>query len=155
MIMQKVKIEPFQVIGISIRTSNNNNQAAQDIGQLWNRFMAEGIAAQIPNKLDSTVLSIYTNYEGDHNQPYDTILACKVANLDHIPEGMVGASIAGGTYVKFVSKGDLSQGIIVKSWMEIWGTSLDRNYLADFESYDERAQDPSNVEVDIWVGVRD
>ncbi len=33
--MQKVNIEAFKVIGIAVRTSNQNGQSAQDIGQLW------------------------------------------------------------------------------------------------------------------------
>ena len=60
--------------------------------------MSEGIAEKIPNKIDQSILSIYTNYEGDHTQPYDTILGCKVSSLQEIPEGMVGQSFNGGTY---------------------------------------------------------
>lgn len=153
MIMQKVNIEAFKVIGIAIRTSNNNNQSAQDIGQLWNRFMAEGIAEKIPNKMETSVLSIYTNYEGDHTLPYDTVLACKVNSLDDIPEGMVGMTIGGGTFAKFVSRGALEDGIIINSWKAIWETELDRAYLADYELYDERAQNPADVEVDILVSI--
>ena len=36
--MQKVKIETFKVIGISVRTSNLNGQAQKDIGLLWQRL---------------------------------------------------------------------------------------------------------------------
>lgn len=110
--MQKVKIEPFKVIGIAIRTSNNEGQAAQDIGGLWSRFMSEDIVNMIPAKKDNDVLSIYTNYEGDHNEPYDTILGCRVDSLENIPAGLVGQSFDGGTYKKFVSKGDLTKGVI-------------------------------------------
>ncbi|MDA9066709.1 GyrI-like domain-containing protein [Flavobacteriales bacterium] len=84
----------------------------QDIGQLWSKFMSEGIADQIPNKVDASVFSIYTNYQGDHTEPYDTILGCKVKSLDSIPEGLVGQAFDGGTYGKFVSKGDLTQGVV-------------------------------------------
>ena len=96
--MQRVTIKPFQVIGITVNTTNENGQSAQDIGQLWETFMSEGIAEKIPNKIDQSILSIYTNYEGDHTQPYDTILGCKVSSLQEIPEGMVGQSFNGGTY---------------------------------------------------------
>jgi hypothetical protein len=58
--------------------------------------MSEGIANQIPNKVDASIFSIYTNYEEDHTQPYDTILDCKVDSLDHIPKGIVGQSFYGG-----------------------------------------------------------
>ncbi len=79
--MQKVKIEPFKVIGIAVRTTNENGKSAQDIGQLWGKFMSEGISDKIPNKINDTIFSIYTNYESDHTKPYDTILGCKVSFL--------------------------------------------------------------------------
>jgi predicted transcriptional regulator YdeE len=37
--------------------------------------------------------------------------------------------------------------------MKIWQSNLDRTYTTDFEVYDERAQNPANVVVDIFIGV--
>ncbi len=154
-IMQTTKIESFQIIGISIRTSNENNQTAQDIGQLWAKFMSEGILQKIPNKISEEILSIYTNYESDHTKPYDTILGCKVSSLNTIPDGMVGQSFEGGTFAQFLSKGDATKGAVYNTWSEIWNTDLNRLYTADFEVYGERAQNPSDAEVDIFVSVKE
>lgn len=152
--MQKVSITPFKVIGISVRTSNLHGKAAQDIPQLWGRFIAEDIAAKIPNKLDGRIFCIYTNYDGDHNLPYDTILGCSVSSLDDIPEGMTSLEISGSEYDQFTVKGDLTQGLVYHAWEDIWERQLDRKYTADFEIYDERAQDRHNATVDILVGVK-
>ncbi len=152
--MQKVTIEPFNVIGIKVRTSNANGQSAQDIGQLWGKFMSEGILQQIPNRIDDSVFSIYTNYQSDHTEPYDTILGCKVNSLENIPEGMVGQSFDGGTYGKFISKGDLTKGVVFGTWSEIWESDLDRVFTADFELYGTRAQNPSDAEVDVLVAIK-
>lgn len=152
--MQRVIIEPFKVIGIAVRTSNQNGQSAQDIGQLWGKFMSEGIAGQIPNKIDESIFSIYTNYQGDHTEPYDTILGCKVDSLDEIPSGMVGQAFDGGTYGKFVSKGDLTKGIVYGTWSTIWEQDLERVYTADFELYGEKAQNPEDAEVDVLVAIK-
>ncbi len=151
--MQTVKIEDFKVIGLSIRTSNANGQSAQDIGALWGKFMSENIAAKIPNKIEDSVFSIYTNYEGDHTMPYDTVLGCKVSSLEEIPEGMVGQSFEGGEHVKFVAKGDLAQGAVYQTWGQIWDSGLNRKFTADFEVYGEKAQNPADAEVDIFVAV--
>ncbi|WKN41116.1 effector binding domain-containing protein [Tunicatimonas pelagia] len=151
--MKTVKIEPFQLIGISVRTTNENGQAAQDIGQLWSKFMAENMLSKIPNKVDDTVYSLYTDYEGDHTQPYTTILGCKVNSLDEIPEEMAGRSFDGGNYVKTTAKGDLAQGLIINHWSKIWATELARRYTADFEVYGTKATNPSDAEVDILVAV--
>ena len=151
--MQTVKIEPFKIIGLSIRTTNENGQATKDIADLWGKFMAENTLAMIPNKITQDIYSLYTDYEDDHTKPYTTILGCKVSSLDKIPEGMVGRSFDGGSYVKTSTKGDLMQGLIVKHWSKIFEMDLNRTYLADFEIYGQRAQNPSAAEVDIYIGV--
>jgi predicted transcriptional regulator YdeE len=154
MTMQTVTIEPFKIIGITVTTTNENGQSAQDIGQLWEKFMSEQIAEKIPNKIDARVFSIYTNYQGDHTQPYDTLLGCIVGSLKDIPEGMAGQSFEGGTYRKFVSKGDLTKGAVFETWTEIWQKDLNRTFTADFEVYGKRAQNPKDAEVDVFVGIK-
>lgn len=152
--MQTVKIAPFQIIGISVRTTNENGQAASDIGSLWEKFMTEGISEKIPNKLSEEIFSIYTNYESDHTKPYDTILGCKVSSLENIPEGMLGQAFDGGTFAKFISKGDATKGVVYQSWLSIWDTDLDRLYTSDFEVYGDKAKDFSNAEIDIFVAIK-
>lgn len=153
-IMQNVKIEPFKFIGIWVRTTNENNQAAKEIAELWQRFMSENVLAKIPNKVDNTVYSLYTDYESNHTQPYTAILGCKVKNLNEIPEGMVGKSFDGGNYVKTTAKGDLMNGLIVNHWSKIFEMELNRTFTADFEVFGEKAQNPSYAEVDFYVAVR-
>ncbi|MTI31998.1 GyrI-like domain-containing protein [Xanthovirga aplysinae] len=152
--MEHVKIEPFKIIGISVRTSNQNEQAEKDIGKLWEKFMTEEIINKIPNKTDKTIYSIYTDYEGDYTQPYSTLIGCKVENLDMIPKGMIGKAFDGGNYVKFSPKGDLTKGLIINEWSKIWKLDIDRVYSADFEVYGEKAQNPVNAEVDIFVATK-
>ncbi len=151
--MQNVKVQPFNLIGISIITSNDNGQAAEEIGGLWQRFMSENLLDKIPNKVDNTIYSMYTDYEGDHTQPYRVILGCKVDNLEQIPDGMFGKSIEGGQYFKTSAKGDLMKGLVVNKWLEIWEMGLDRKYTADFEVFGEKAQDPGNAEVDFFIAI--
>lgn len=148
-------IEPFSLIGLAIRTTNDGQKANMEIAELWQRFMGENILQQIPNKIDSTIYSLYTEYEGNHTMPYTTILGCKVDNLDEIPVGMVGRSFKGGTYVKTTAKGDLMKGLIVNHWATIWGMDLDRAYTADFESFGGKAQNPADAEVDFYVALKE
>lgn len=151
--MEKIKIQPFKIIGISITTSNERVQTTDDIARLWGKFITEKIGEKIPNRIDSSILSIYTHYESDHKGVYDTILGCRVSSLEDIPEGMVGENYDGGTYVKFVSKGDFTKGAVYNTWVEIWNSPLRRSYTADFEVYGEKSKDPTNAEVDIFVAV--
>ncbi|WP_241285505.1 GyrI-like domain-containing protein [Chryseobacterium arthrosphaerae] len=151
--MNNMKVEPFKVIGIAVRTTNENNQAAKDIPVLWEKFMSEDILNAIPNKIDTAVYSVYTDYEKDHTKPYTTMLGCKVENLDHIPEGMVGKSFEGGNYIRFTPKGNLAEGLVINEWNKIWNMDLGRVFTADFEIYGEKARNPSEAEVDILIAV--
>ncbi|MEM7373044.1 MAG: GyrI-like domain-containing protein [Bacteroidota bacterium] len=151
--MQKVTIDSFSLIGISIRTSNAHGQAGRDIPGLWTRFMAEDLLNAIPNKVDTTIYSLYTDYEGDHTKPYTAILGCKVQHLNQIPEGMVGQVFDGGNYIKMSARGDLMSGLVLNKWMEIWDMDLDRIFTADFEVFGEKAQNPADAEVDFMIAV--
>lgn len=149
--MSTEHIQPFQVIGIAVRTTNENNQAARDIGPLWNRFFSEGIIDQIPGKIDPTIYCIYTDYEKDHTRPYTTVIGCSVESLDNIPEGMTGVTITGGNYTKHVARGNILQGLLYEAWTFIWNAGWKRKYTADFERYDEKAQNPEDAEVAIFI----
>jgi len=148
-----MQIESFYVIGIDVRTTNQNGQAALDLGVLWGRFFAQGVMDQIPDKVGSDIYAVYTDYEGDHTKPYTAVIGARVASLQHIPAGMVGKSIPAGRYELFTAKGNLHQGAVGGEWVKIWKMPLHRTYGADFEVYGPRASNPQDAEVDIFVGV--
>lgn len=149
-----MKLPPFQVIGIHTRTTNANGQMGHDILELWKRFLGENIQSQIPHKADSTIYSVYTDYEGDFTKPYTVVLGCKVLNLNNIPDGMVGITVPEGEYTPFTAQGNLNEGAVFEAWSKIWKAPLNRTYLADFEVYGEKAQNPEDAEVDIFIGVQ-
>lgn len=152
--MDIVSLNEFKVIGISVRTTNENGQSAKDIGALWNKFMAEGILEKIPNKVDNTIYAIYTEYEEDHTKPYTTILGCKVENKATIPNGMVSKTFSKENYTKFIAKGDLTKGAVYNEWSKIWNSNLNRLYTADFEVYGEKSQNSTDAEVNIYVATK-
>jgi predicted transcriptional regulator YdeE len=148
------KINSFSIIGIAVRTSNENGQSGNDIPLLWNKFMSEGVMEKIPDKIDTTLYCMYTDYEKDHTKPYTTILGCKVSDLSNIPEGMIGKTIETGNYTVHNVKGNLLQGAVFEAWLKIWATPIERMYTADFEAYGEKAQNPENGEIDIFIAVK-
>ena len=150
----EIKKEQFKIIGISVRTINENNQAMSDIPALWNKFLAGNLIEKIPNKLSSEIYCIYTEYEKDYTKPYTSMLGCKVENLDEIPEGMIGKEFESGKYKKFIAKGDITKGCVVQEWLKIWNSNLKRKYTADFEVYGEKAQNSENAEVEIFVAIK-
>lgn len=152
--MKKVKIEPFHIIGLAIRTTNTNGQAAKDIPVLWDEFVNNNISDKIPAKVDDTIYSVYTDYEGDHTQPYTTVIGCKVARIDSVPEGLTAKSIPGGEYAELSAKGNLHTNLIADKWVEIWASDLNRAYTADFEVYGSKAKNLADAEVDFLIAIK-
>ena len=151
--MIKTKIEAFDIIGISTRTINDGS-AATDIPALWGRFMNEKIQESIPNRVDDTIYCLYTNYAGDHTQPYDVIIGCKVSTLENVPANLITHTVEQSDGMKFQAKGSLEKGeAVVSTWYKIWESGLDRSFTTDFEVYDERSADMHNAEVDILISI--
>lgn len=147
--------EEIKIIGIAIRTSNEEHRAANDIPQLWDRFFEERIAEKIPSRADSTIYSVYTDYELDHTKPYTCILGCRVNSFDNIPEGFTGKVIEAGKFAVITATGNLNEGAVYNKWTEIWNSRLPRAYSTDLEVYGEKALNPETGEVDIYIALKD
>lgn len=152
--MSTAKLASFKVIGLYKRTSNDPGVGEKDFPAVWGEFMANDTMNKIPNKSSNNIYAIYTEYEGDKTQPYTFILGCMVDSLAEIPSGMKGVEIEAGEYNKRTVRGDLTKGVLVyNAWLDIWKENLNRSYKADFEVYDERAMNPKDAVVDIYVSI--
>ena len=160
MIPRVVEETGFTVVGISIRTSNANEMSGKGvIPQQWDRFMNEGLLGKIPNKVDSNILAVYTDYESDANGAYTFMIGARVSSADDIPVGMVAKKVPAGRYAVFISEKGFVGKVVPQTWSRIWAIPKsspggNRTYRADFEVYDQRAADPQNAEVDIYVGIK-
>jgi hypothetical protein len=75
------KKEKRFVIGIPIRTSNENGRFQKEAPSLWDKFYSENLIEKIPNKVDQNLLAVYTNYEGDYTKPFTYLIGCEVSRL--------------------------------------------------------------------------
>lgn len=150
-----IKIEAFKIIGIETETTNENGQAAIDIGNLWAKFYTENIPNKILNKLSEDIYAIYTDYESDFKGKYKTIIGLKVDSLQNIPSGLIGREFKTAEYKKIIAKGTMPNAIGEK-WQEIWAKDsiIDRKYTADFEVYGKNAQKGENSEVEIFIAIK-
>jgi len=155
---KKMKTEhedKINIVGISIRTTNENGQSAIDIENLWGRFWSEDIQKQIPNKTSDEIYAIYTDYESDFEGAYTTIIGLPVSSLDQIPRGFVGFTIKGGRYKKYVSKGKMPEAVY-STWVEIWNDmNLKRAYQTDFTVHGEKYYDGDNAEVETFISIQE
>jgi predicted transcriptional regulator YdeE len=150
----------FTVIGISARTNNAKEMTAEGvIGKQWNRLVQGGLLNKIPNRADNSVIAVYTDYASDHNGDYTFIVGAKVSSDANVPDGMVARKVLAGKYAVFTSEKGPAPKVVPQVWMKI--NSLpksavggDRVYVTDFELYDERAADPQNLQMDIYIGIK-
>jgi len=150
----KTEIESFRIIGIEVRTSNQNNQAEKDITKLWNRFFTEAISQKINNKVSDSIFSIYTDYDSDFTGNYTTILGYSVDSLEAIPDGLIGREFPRETFEVFTARGAMPNAV-VETWKTIWNKDkeLKRKYSYDFELYGEKCQQGEQSEVDIYIAI--
>lgn len=146
----------LKVIGISIRTTNQNNQASVDLGALWGRFFAEEISNQIPHKVNNDIVVVYTDYKSNYTEEYTAIIGVEVNSLENIPAGLVGREFPAAKWRKFIAQGEMPQAV-VNTWIEIWKKDheLNREYSYDLEIYGEKSQMGANSEVDILIAIKD
>ncbi len=149
-------MKALKIIGIATQTSNNDGQAIEDLGKLWAQFFGDNIIVKIPNAISSNIYSVYTDYESDFRGKYTTIIGLEVSTLDEIPEGMIGREFQPQIFKKYIAKGELHEAV-GKTWAEIWNDDeiLNRTYIYDYELYTEKAQNPADAEIEIYIGVKE
>jgi len=153
------EISTFTVIGIEARTDNRREARGDGVipGQ-WQKFFSEDIPGKIPSKTRPAFYAIYARYSSDYHGEYTYVVGAPVKDGTIPPEGMVAIRVAAGHYAVFTTeKGPLAK-VVPAAWQKIYKLEderkLRRTYQTDFEVYDERARDPQNAQVDIFVGVR-
>jgi predicted transcriptional regulator YdeE len=155
-----VEQEGFTVVGIAVRTSNAEQMTpARPIGKQWERFFTEGVLAAIPNKADGQIVALYSEYASDKDGEYTYLLGARVRKVESVPAGMTVKNVPAGRYAVFTSARGPVEKVVVEMWRRVWETpknSLggDRTYKTDFEVYDQRAQNPADAVVDLYVAVR-
>jgi predicted transcriptional regulator YdeE len=155
-----MKRDGFNVVGIEVRTKNEDEVSGKGkIPRLWERFFAEGILEKIPHrKPGGPVLAVYSNYESDARGPYSLLLGAEVSRVEDVPPGFVAKTVPGAEYAIFTStKGPIPQ-IVHDLWRQVWawtpeGSRGGRAYGVDFEIYDERASDPKNAQMAVFISV--
>src|SRR5258708_4778133 len=65
----------FTVVGIAGRTSNAKEMTAEGIiSKQWERLMKEALLNRIPNRVDSAIVAVYTEYASDKDGEYTYVL---------------------------------------------------------------------------------
>lgn len=144
-------LDSLKVIGIQIRTTNENNQCAHDMSELWNKFFTKKLVDKIPNKKSSNLIGLYSDYESDYTKPYNFMICCEVTSIEDVPEGFISKIIPTADYKIFKAKGKFPD-CLIQTWKKIWASDLNRAYHHDLEFY--KNMDPNQSEIDVFIGVK-
>jgi predicted transcriptional regulator YdeE len=136
---------PKKIVGLMIRTTNENGKAKTEIAELWQRFMN---LEPLPSRLSDTLYGVYFDYEKDYTKPYNYLLGYEVSPDTLVPEGLVSHTLPNDHYQIFEASGSMPQALIEK-WVQIWQAPLNRAYKTDFEIYNSTS--PS---VPIYIGIK-
>jgi len=149
----------FDFIGISTRTTNAAEMSGNgEIPKLWQRLFTDGVLNAIPDRADSQVVAVYTDYASDANGEYTYLIGARVKPGTKPPAGMVAVKVPAGKYLEFVTDKGPGARVISAAWMQIYGYFQDpahdkRLFKTDYETY-EPPSDPNAVQAHIFIGVK-
>ena len=152
MVYEIVEMPSKMMSGISVHTTNENMQAVNDIGKLWEEFWNKNIFSFTENKKNNKMYGVYTNYDGDYTKPYDFYACCEIEDSKNNNDEFSVVSVPESKYAKFSIRGNYDESA-GKLWSEIRNTELDRKYTYDFEVYHNDGNDPENQLLEIYIAV--
>jgi len=142
------RLDAFEIAGITIRTTNNEEKAPSTarIGALWNRFFVEKMHASTPSRTsDTRIFGVYSAYESDANGAFDVTAGVVVSS------GVDTVRIEAGDYLVFTGQGEMPHTVIT-TWQRIWQyfaarPDITRSYRSDFEAY--AGQDTVSIHIGV------
>lgn len=159
---QKVQFPTVTLVGLTGRTNNKNemNPTAAKIGDLADAYRRNQMANNIQHRASPGVTyAVYTDFESDENGDYTYFIGEVVKSLDGQDFTQFKTiTIPESYYQKFTTEAGAMPGVVISAWQNIWTMNENdfggkRKYIADFEVYDERAADPNNTVIDIYIGI--
>jgi len=156
----KVEDQPgFSVIGVSVRTSKWKEAGGNgEIPNMWGRAMQDGTFDRIPNRADSNIFAVYTDYASDQSGECTYVLGARVTSIDKVPAGFVAVTIPAGRYaVLQTDKGPLPD-VMPKVWKRIHAMPArelggERAFKVDYEVF-PAGFDWQNAQIDVHLGLK-
>lgn len=164
--MQKTTttLTELKLVGITTRTNNTQiferDLSTNKIAATVQKYFHNGLADKIKDKKNpGTTFCVYTNYESDVNGDYTYFIGEEVTSFENIDKEFETLTIPAQNYAKFTNQPGPMPAVCIDMWKNIWKMNAsdlggERAYIADFEVYDERSTDHTNVTLDIYIGIK-
>jgi predicted transcriptional regulator YdeE len=156
------QLPEINLVGIQVRTSYKAelNKLAGNIFPCVRSYFHKRLFEKISHrKRPGRTFCAYTDYESDYKGAYTYFIGEEVTSLDlALDKGFSKLTIPAQTYAKFTTGPAPMPAVVVDAWEAIWKMTPEvlggkRNYLSDFEIYDERAADHSKIVMDLFIGI--
>lgn len=150
----------FYMAGLAARTCNAREMSGTGkIEGIWETFLRPGVVGRIPNKMGIDLVAVYTDYETDHTGYYTYLLGLPVISGEAFPSDLTIRHITAGRYAVITSERGVLADVVQGAWQRIWSMPEKelggkRAFRTDFEIYDQRASDPENAQIDVYIGLR-
>ncbi|MBC3796339.1 GyrI-like domain-containing protein [Acetobacterium tundrae] len=148
-----VELKEKKVVGLTARTSNQDENMTKTIGGLWQKFYGEGVYGSIPDKNNDCSIGLYSNYNDGASDAYDVTVCCEVSEIKELPTDLDAKTIDAGKYAKFVVRGH-AQNAVADFWTKLWGMDLNRKFGCDFEEY-QAGGDMENSEIHVYISINE
>lgn len=160
---EKVELGSLKLVGLTARTNNKDEMAPEKgkIGPLANHYWRNQVGNNFNHRTNPGVTyCVYTDFESDEHGEYTYFIGEQVDSFDKQDmDDFSTLTIEPSLYQKFTTElGQMPQ-VVINAWQDIWQMTEEdfegkRTYLADFEVYDQRAANPNEAVVDIYIGIK-
>jgi predicted transcriptional regulator YdeE len=100
-----IQRKSFQLIGISAVTSNEAEMKNEGVIEgLWEKLYSSEFIQTIPNKINQSIIALYTNYESDETGTYTFVIGSEVVQDTKEPLGMKKYEVPEAKYIVFSTR---------------------------------------------------
>ena len=127
------------IAGLKVRTTNKDGKSAQDLYQIWNKFMEKDFIESLQKIAKNPInYAVYTNYEKDFSEGnYDVYIGKETQNSENSFENI----LVDWEKFKVFEFEYASPESVFDAWKTIWeNKSLNRAYTYDIEEYYEEGK---------------
>lgn len=149
------RLPAFSVVGLSRMIEKGNEEAAEEINQLWQDFFEARVAQNLDARMDDVIYAVYSEYQGDYTKPYRLTIGYRMKDQwdGVLPEMLRTVQVKEADYAMMSAAGEQPKALI-EAWQAVWQSDLDRLYQTDFEVYGPRFFEEGVHEVLLAVGIR-
>ena len=127
------------IAGLKVTTTNKDGKSAQDLYQIWNKFMEKDFIESLQKIAKNPInYAVYTNYEKDFSEGnYDVYIGKETQNSENSFENI----LVDWEKFKVFEFEYISPESVFDAWETIWeNKNLNRAYTYDIEEYYEEGK---------------